>query len=99
MFLNDIFLSLQKCDLANYADDSTKYISDKSISNIMNSLSHDFNILSKWFCNNFMVFNSDKWSFMLLGVDDELLTYPVCRNKTLKKSNQEKVLLVTIDGI
>ena len=46
-----------------------------------------------------MVFNSDKWSFMLLGVDDELPTYPVCRNKTLKKSNQEKVLLVTIDGI
>ena len=23
IFLNDIFLSLQKCDLANYADDST----------------------------------------------------------------------------
>ena len=25
IFLNDIFLSLQKCDLANYADDSTLY--------------------------------------------------------------------------
>ena len=49
IFLNDIFLSLQKCDLANYADDSTSYTSDKSISNIMNSLSHDFTILSKWF--------------------------------------------------
>ena len=44
IFLNDIFLSLQKCDLANYADDSTLYTSDKSISNIMNSLSHDFTI-------------------------------------------------------
>ena len=38
IFLNDIFLSLQKCDLANYADDSTLYTPDKSISNIMNSL-------------------------------------------------------------
>ena len=46
IFLNDIFLSLQKCDLANYADDSTLYTSDKSISN-MNSLSHDFT-----FCQN-----------------------------------------------
>ena len=31
IFLNDIFLSLQKCDLANYADYSTLYTSDKSI--------------------------------------------------------------------
>ena len=42
IFLNDIFLSLQKCDLANY--DSTLYTSDKSISNITNSISHDFTI-------------------------------------------------------
>ena len=66
IFLNDIFLSLQKCDLANYVDDSTLYTSDKSISDIMNSLSHDFTILSKWFYNNFMVLNRDKCSFMLL---------------------------------
>ena len=74
IFLNDIFLSLQKCDLANYADDSTLYTSDKSISNIVNSLSHDSTILSKWFYNNFMVLNRDKCPFMLLGVDDELQT-------------------------
>ena len=51
------------------------YISDKSISNIMNSLSHDFNILSEWFYNNFMVLNPDKCSFMLLGVDTYIHTY------------------------
>ena len=39
IFLKDTFLSLQKCDLANYADDSTLYTSDKSISNLVNSLS------------------------------------------------------------
>ena len=37
------FLSLQKCDLANYADDSTLYTSDKIISNIMNSLNFKLN--------------------------------------------------------
>ena len=98
IFINDIFLSLQKCDLANYADDSTLYTSDKSVSNIMNSLSHDFTILSQWFYNNFMVLNPDKCSFMLLGVDDELQTNLVCGNKTLKNSKQEKVLGVTIDN-
>ena len=98
IFLNDIFLSLQKCDLANYANDSTLYTSDKSISNIMNSLSHDFTILSKWFYNNFMVLNPDKCSFMLLRVDDELQTNLLCGNETLKNSKQEKKLGVTIDS-
>ena len=98
IFLNDIFLSLQKCDLANYSDDSTLYTSGQSISNIMNSLSHDFTILSKWFHSNFMVLNPDKCSFILLGVDDELQTNLVCENETLKNSKQEKVLGVTIDN-
>ena len=89
IFLNDIFLSLQKCDLANYADDSTLYTSDKSISN-MNSLSHDFTILSKWFHNNFMVLNPDKCSFMLLGVDNELQTNLVRGTETLKNSKKRK---------
>ena len=35
---------------------------------------------------------------MLLSVDDELQTNLVCGNKTLKNSNQEKVLGVTIDS-
>ena len=56
----------------------------------MNSLSHDFTTLSKWFCNNFMVLNPDKSSFMLLGVDDELQTNLVRGNETLKNSKQKK---------
>ena len=84
IFLNDIFLSLKMNDLANYADDSTLYISYKIISKIISSLSHDFTILSKRSYNNFMVFNSNKCSFMLLGVDDELQTYLVCGNENLQ---------------
>ena len=98
IFLNDIFISLQKCYLANYVDDSTLYTSDKSFSNIMNSLSHDFTNFSKWSYNNFMVLNPDKCSFVLLVVDDELQTNLVCGNKTLKNSKQEKMLGVTIDN-
>ena len=46
-----------QCELANDADGSTLYTSDKSTSNVMNSLSHDFTKLSKWFYNSFMVLN------------------------------------------
>ena len=35
IFLNDILLSLQKCDLANYVDYSTLYTSGKSISMLL----------------------------------------------------------------
>ena len=49
IFINDIFLFLQKCDLANYADDSTMYSSNKRVSTIVDSLRHEFTILSKWF--------------------------------------------------
>ena len=96
IFLDNIFLSLRKCHLVNYANGSTLYTSDKSISNIMNSLSHDFTILSKWFYHNFMVLNTDKFFFMSLGVDEHP-TNLVCANKTLKNSKQEQLLGVTID--
>ena len=45
-----------------------------------------------------MVLNSDKCSFVLLGVDDELQTNLVCGNETLKNSKQETILGVTIDN-
>ena len=49
IFISDIFLFLRECDLANYADDSIMYTSNKSILNIINSLSHVFTVLPKWF--------------------------------------------------
>ena len=45
-----------------------------------------------------MVLNADKYSFMLLGVDDELETNLVRGNETLKNSKQGKLLWVTIDS-
>ena len=50
LLISDIFLFLQKQDLANYVDDSTVYTSDKRVFTITDSLRHKFNILSKWFC-------------------------------------------------
>ena len=98
VFINDIFLFLQKCDLANYADDCTIYTSGKRVSTITDSLSHEFNTLSKWFYNNFMVLNPDKCSFMLLGVDDSLQTNMVCGDEIFKNTKQAKVIGVTLNN-
>ena len=86
ILINDIFLFHQWCDLANYADDSTMYASDKRVSLIIDSLRHEFTILSKWFHNNFMALNQDKCSFMLLRVDDSLQT-------NLETQNRKKCLV------
>ena len=48
-FINDIFLFPQNCDFANYADDNTMYTSDKCVSTVIDSLRHEFTILSEWF--------------------------------------------------
>ena len=60
IFISDIFGFLQKCDLANYADDCNICASDNRVSTIIDSLSHEFTILSKWFYKNFMVVYLDK---------------------------------------
>ena len=86
IFINDIFLFLQKRDLANYADDNTMYTSDKRLSTIVDSLRHEFTILSKWFYNDFMVLNPEKCSFMLLGVDDSLQANLVCGDEILENA-------------
>ena len=98
IFINDIFLLLQKCYPANYADDSTMYTSDKSVSTIIGSLRHEFTILSRWLYNNIMVRNPEKRSFMLLGVDNPLQTNLVYGDQILEKAIQEKVFGVTFDN-
>ena len=55
----------------------------------MNSLGHDFVILSKGFHNNFIVLKPDECSFMLLDVDDEL-TNLVEKMKLVKTVNKKK---------
>ena len=82
---------LQKSGLANYADGSTMHASEKRVSAIVDSLRHEFTILSKYFYNNFMVLNPEKCSFMLLGVEDSSQTNLVCGDETLKNWKQESV--------
>ena len=86
IFINNIFLLLQKCYLANYDDDSTMYTSDKRVSTFINSLRHEFTILSEWFYNKFMVRNPEKRSLMLLGVDDPSQTNLVCGDQIFEKN-------------
>ena len=56
----NIFLSLQKSEIASYANDSTMYSTCKNINNVMTTLNYDFTILSIWFY-------IDLWSLILIS--------------------------------
>ena len=60
VFINHIFLFLQKCDLANYTDDSTLY--DKRVSTIIDSYQFRFT----WF--NHDLIHIDTYSFFISNI-------------------------------
>ena len=54
-----------------------------------------YSCVTKWFCENYMVLNSDKCHFMDLGKNTENETY-FFNNTEMKNSNEEKILGTTI---
>ena len=96
IFMN-IFLLLQTCKLANYADDSTMNSSGKNKNNIMTPLNYDFAILSNWFYKTL-------WSSILINAP---LCYLALRmnfkqishlTALLLNSKEEKILGITFDN-
>ena len=60
IFLNDLFLFVENSDLSNYADDNTLYSSGNDLEKVKQTLRQDFEIVTKWFYENYMVLNSGK---------------------------------------
>ena len=90
-FMNSIFFYIEKSDLCNYADDSTLYIADKSLSALINNLNKDFLKISNWFHDNHLVLNLDKSHFIILR-DDKQTTNLISQDNKIKYSQEEKVL-------
>ena len=49
IFLNDIFLFIDKVNIANYADDNTPNFVEENINCSLNTLENETNIILKWF--------------------------------------------------
>ena len=59
IFINVLFLFTNKSEICNYANDNTLYSANKNISQIISGISNDFETLTKWFYDNY-VLNLDK---------------------------------------
>ena len=68
IFLNDFFYTMEKhCDLYNYADDNTLSFHDKDIWRVKSHLETAANIGIKWFEENDMKANPEKFQAMVLS--------------------------------
>ena len=95
--LNDLFLCVKNSDLSNYADDNTLHSSGNDLEKLKQTLRQDFEMVTKWFYENYMVLNSGKFHFMCLGQNkvNEPFVYD---NNEIKNSKKEKILGVIIDN-
>jgi len=64
LFLNDIFSYVNHCSLFNYADDNTLSACHLEVSRVLEALSTDANMLMKWFNDNFIKVNPEKFQLL-----------------------------------
>ena len=95
IFFNDLFLFVSNSCLSNYADDNTLYASGYNLEEITNTFCFDFDLVSKWFEENYMVLNADKCHYMCLGKDAENEPF-IFNNFIFNNSSEEKILGITI---
>ena len=67
VFVNEIFMFIEKSEICNFAGDNTIYDCGEDLSNILENLKHDMKILLKWFRINSLQANPGTFQFMILG--------------------------------
>ena len=97
VFINDIFMFIEKSEICNFADDNIIYDCGEDLSNILENPKHDMKILLKWFRINSLQSNPGKFQFMILG-KIKRNSVKLIRNSTEIEESKKVVLLgITID--
>ena len=61
IFLINLFIIIKHTDIARYADDNTPYVIAENIDGVIKSLEEASEVLFKWFNDNLMKINADKY--------------------------------------
>ena len=95
IFINDLFIVLDKTKIANNADDNTTYTAKETVEEMLKTLETETTIVLKWFKLNEMKSNDDKCHLIVANKNNVFVR--LC-NETIKSSNSVKLLGVTIDN-
>ena len=99
VFINDIFMFIEKSEICNFADDNTIYDCGKDLSNILENLKHDMKILLKWFRINSLQANPGKFQFMILGKKNRNSVKLIINSTGIEETKKVVLLGITIDNI
>ena len=61
----DLFFIIEHCDIANYADDNTRYLSRKNVEEVVNYLENVSSNLFQWFTENELKGNASKCHLLI----------------------------------
>ena len=96
IYLNDLFLFSDEFDMANYADDCSPYESSVFVEDVIFKLENDDRLLMKWYNNNYLNPNPDKWHLLLSDKGNEL--FVTTGQKSICNSSNEEILGVVFDN-
>lgn len=98
IFINDLFLVLLETEICNFADDNTIYAYDSNLQNVSSKLEKDLKLINKWFVDNSMVANPEKYQVMFLGVKDLIPININVGGKYITSKDEVELLGITIDN-
>ena len=101
IFINDLFFVVKDANLFNYADDNTLSISHKEIDYVIELLVKDTTNTMKWFLDNYMQANPQKFQVMFMKpqkLQTELPSDISINDITISTNDKVKLLGVTIDS-
>ena len=99
VFINDIFMFIEKTEICNFADDNTIYDCGEDLSNILENLKHDLKILLKWFRINSLQANPGQFQFIILEKKKRNSVKLVINATEIEESRKAVLLGITIDKL
>ena len=90
----DLFFIIKDCDIANYADDNTTYLSRKNVEEVLNGLENVSSNLFQWFTENELKGNATK-CHLLINSGENL--HVNIGTSQIKNSDCERLLGIDID--
>ena len=97
IFINDLFFSIKKSEVCNFADDNTLFSGDQNLDLVFFNLSSDLsNVIDRFKINSLKAYPG-KFQFMVLGANkNDCLNLNVA-GKFIPSSSEVKLLEITID--
>ena len=66
IFFNDLFIWIENAELCNFSDDNTISCTEKSLEELMKSLTCESGKAVQWFKENMMIVSPDKFQIVIL---------------------------------